>query len=135
MSDRQQALLDTTFYRDPACSNATAATGLLDRQRLWGGARFAVATEGGEWVPVAPMSCERGSLGVAAVGGQLIACGGGVPHAQYDSVEMCAHGGLPDCLREVSVTRPRKPAPASCAFCDKHVWHQALGGARVLVHQ
>ncbi|KAK9845978.1 hypothetical protein WJX81_007519 [Elliptochloris bilobata] len=50
--------------------------------------RFDVATEGGEWVPVASMSSERGSLGVAAINGQIIACGGGIPGAQHDLVEM-----------------------------------------------
>ena len=51
-----------------------------------------MATEGREWVPVASMSCARGSLGVATACGQVVACGGGIPGEQYDSVEMCAHG-------------------------------------------
>ena len=89
-----------------------------DRQWLWGGARFDVASEGGEWVPVASMSRARGSLGVASVSGQVVACGGGVHEAQYDSVEMCAHGyGYSKCACDASTTRHMSPMPAPCAFC------------------
>ena len=86
-----------------------------------------MASEGGEWVPVASMSRARGSLGVASVSGQVVACGGGVHEAQYDSVEMCAHGGSSNCACDASTMQFMCPVPAPCAFCFKHVASESFG--------
>jgi len=61
----------------------------IERGALRAARRIETAQEGAEWLPVAPMSAARGSLAAAAVGGQLFACGGGVPGVQLDLVETC----------------------------------------------
>ncbi len=75
-----------------------------------------MASEGGEWVPVASMSAERGSLAVAAINGQIIACGGGIPGTQHDLVETCA------LLHLWCLSARLAPSFASCCKLADVIW-------------
>lgn len=79
----------------PECTaQSRGRRALSERRALRGARRISTAQENAEWLPAAPMSVARGSLVAAAVGGQLIACGGGVPGVQLDLVETCGPDGV-----------------------------------------